>query len=126
MTFFRMHRSDAPEFTADNAYSAAWGETFTSVSQYECRSCDGTGEFLGDPCTDCDGEGVIDADRGYSCCESADELLAYFGQHCPADDADPVVEFDGVRVGTGLDGEPLAVPAEVVRWTTIGQLRAEA
>jgi hypothetical protein len=126
MTYYRLHCSDAPEFSADNAWSAAWGEAFTADgSQYECRACDGTGEFLDDRCPDCSGEGVIDADRGYSCCGSASELVEYFDWHCPADDSDPVVEFDGEHVGNGLDGEPLVVPTAVVRWTTIGQLRGD-
>jgi hypothetical protein len=126
MTYYRLHRSDAPAFHADNAWSAPWGEVFVDASTYECRACDGAGEVFGEVCEDCDGECVLDADRGYSCCDSASELLAYFGGHCPADDADPVVVFEGARVGAGLDGEPLVVPSTVIRWTTIGQLRREA
>lgn len=125
MTFYRLHSAATPEFSPENAWSAAWGETFVDVSTYECRSCNGSGEFLGEQCSDCDGEGTIDADRGYSCCDSAAELLAYFGGHYPADDTDPVVVFDGQHVSTGLDGESLAVPTAIVRWTTIGQLREE-
>lgn len=127
MTFYRLHADTAPEFSAENAWSAAWGETFsTDGARYECRSCDGAGEFLGEKCNDCGGEGWIDAEAGYSCCESAAELLAYFDQHCPADDTDPVVVFDGEIVGTGLDGEPLVIPTTVIRWTTVGQLRKES
>lgn len=126
MTFYRLHRSEVPEFSADNAWSAPWGETFLAEgAQYECRACNGSGEFLGDRCPDCDGNGVLDADRGYSCFDSAAELLAYFGQHYPAEVGDPVVVFEGVYVGTGFDGELLAIPTKVVRWTTFGELREE-
>jgi hypothetical protein len=126
MTYYRLHRSDALEFSASNAWSAAWGETFVSPGRYECRACDGTGEFLGEQCQDCAGEGVVDADPGYSCCDSAAELVEYFDQHCPADDSDPVVEFDGEYAGQGCDGEPLVVPTAVVRWTTFSKLREES
>ncbi len=123
-TFYRLHRTDAPTFSADNARSAPWGETFNATGDaYECRACDGTGEQYDEPCTDCD-EGWINCDPGYSACHTATDLLAYFDQHCPADDADPVVEFAGQQVGCGLDGEPLVIPTEIIHWTTIGALRA--
>lgn len=125
-TFYRLHRVDAPTFSADNAYSAAWGETFAeSGDRYECRTCDATGTWEGETCPDCDGEGMLDADPGYSCCETAEDLLAYFDQHSTADADDPVVVFDGQQVGAGIDGEPLAIPTSVIRWTTIGTLRKE-
>lgn len=126
MTYYRLHRSDAPEFSADNAWSAAWGETFSADgTRYECRSCDATGTIDGETCRDCNGDGWIDTERGYSCTDSASELIEYFDRHCPADDTDPVVEFDGEYAGSGLDGEPLVIPTAIVRWTTIGQLRKE-
>lgn len=126
--FYRLHSASAPEFSADNAFSAPWGETFSDDgSTYECRTCDGTGEdYFGDRCTDCDGTGHIDCDPGYSCCHTAAELLAYFGQHCPADDRDLVVVFEGTQIGNGVDGEPLVIPTHVVRWTTFGEIRKEA
>ena len=129
-TFYRMHQPDAPEFSAEHAWSAQWGVTWASDgSRYECTRCDGTGRDLTDQdeeCPSCDGEGWLDADRGYSCCYSAEELLAYMDRHGVVGDDDPVVVFEGQRVGTGGDGEPLAVPTGHVRWTTIGALRAEA
>lgn len=48
---------------------------------------------------------------GYSCCESADDLVEYFER----DDC-----LDG-----GEDGHPLVVPTEIVRWTTFGELLAD-
>ena len=128
-TFYRMHRPDAPAFCAEHAWSAQWGVTWDpSGARYECTRCDGTGQDLTDPdeeCPACDGEGWLDADYGYSCCESAQALLAYLDRHGVVVADDPVVIFEGQRVGTGGDGEPLAVPTGQVRWTTIGALRAE-
>jgi hypothetical protein len=125
-TYYRLHRADALTFDAGNAWSAAWGETFSvNGAAYECRTCDATGEAFGEPCRDCD-NGWIDAEPGYSCCSSATELLTYFSEHVGgALDAEPVVVFEGQRVGSGLDGEPLVIPTTVVRWTTIGQIRTE-
>jgi len=127
-TFYRMHQPGAPEFCAENAWSAQWGVAWDpSGSRYECTWCDGTGRDFFDPgeeCPACD-EGWQDADYGYSCCDTAEELLSYMDAHGVVTDDDPVVIFEGVRVGTGGDGEPLAVPTGQVRWTTIGALRAE-
>ena len=127
-TFYRLHHAAAPEFCAENAWSAQWGVTWASDgARYECTRCDGTGQDLTDPgeeCPACD-EGWQDADYGYSCCASAEELLSYMDAHGIVGDDDPVVIFEGQRVGTGGDGEPLAVPTGQVRWTTIGALRAE-
>ena len=125
-TYYRLHRADAPEFSPENAWSAPWGETFSADGdQYECRTCDATGEAYGEPCPDGCDEGWIDCQPGYSALDTAEDLLAYFGGHCPADDDDPVVIFEGQYAGQGLDGEPLAVPGATLRWTTIGELRAE-
>ena len=123
-TYYRLHREDAPTFTADNAWSAVWGETYNAAGdRYECSNCDATGIAYGEPCGDCN-NGWIDCQPGYSACHSAAELLEYFDQHCKADDIDPVVIFDGEHVGNGCDGEPLVIPINVIRWTTIGALRA--
>jgi hypothetical protein len=126
-TYYRLHGSDTPEFSAQNAWSALWGEQFSADgSRYKCRTCDGTGTAYGEPCdARCD-DGWLYADPGYSCCETAADLLDYFDQHGIAADDDPVVVFEGERVGTGFDGEPLAVPTGDIRWTTIGALRAQA
>lgn len=118
--FYRLHREEAPAFCAENAYSAAWGQAFSADGRrYECPVCDGSGES----CWNCNGEGWFECEYGYSCCTEAAELLEYFDRHCPPDDSDPVVVFEGVRVGSGLDGEPLAVPERIIEWTTIGVLR---
>lgn len=126
-TYYRLHRTDAPTFSADNAWSAPWGEAFgVDGDRYECRSCDGSGsDVFGEHCGYCDGEGWFDCAEGYSCCESAEDLLAYFDRHCPANYDDPVVVFEGDYCGQGCDGEPLVVPTAIVWWTTIGQLRVE-
>jgi hypothetical protein len=126
-TYYRLHRADAPAFTADNAWSGLWGSTFSpDGSRTECGECDGAGvDDHGQPCeAGCD-NGWWDCYAGYSCCDTAEELLDYFTQHNPADDNDPVVIFEGEQVGTGFDAEPLVIPTTTIRWTTIGQLRKE-
>ncbi len=124
-TFYRVHWEGSPEFSATNAWSALWGATRSEDgSQTECRECDGTGASFGEQCGSCDGEGWEDCASGYSCTDSADELLAYFSRHGEPADDEPVAIFEGTRVGTGVDGEPLAIPAGTVRWTTYGALRA--
>lgn len=86
--FYRVHWDGCPEFSAENAESALWGA---------------------------DRE---DALYGYSCCYSAEDLIAYFARHGEPLGDDTVVVFEGQRVGTGFDGEPLAVPTGAVRHTT--------
>ena len=104
--FYRVHPSDAPALTADNAWSAPWGTRRSSDgSQYECIVCDGTGEgthdctacggggytseFYDTPCDTCRGDGIIDTCgncdsgwidcvRGYSCCYNPEQLIRYF------------------------------------------------
>lgn len=120
--FYRHHRFDAPEFSAENAFSAQWGVDFDERGiRYRCLDCDGAGPTPDAPCS-CDG-GWMYADRGYSCCWTAGDLLAYHDEHCPLDADDPVVVFEGRHCGDGGDGEPLAVPIRVIRWTTAGELR---
>ena len=170
--FYRFHQNaTAPCFCADHAWSAPWGSAFTpDGSQYECPSCDGTGDNHIDPacrhcdgtgedtttcyhcdgtsyddddmcsecdgtghttttchhcdgtgedtdCRDCDGTGRIDANPGYSCCWSPEDLRAYFEVHAcgaPGDHHGEVIVFEGEHVGQGDDGEPLAIPTRVV------------
>lgn len=123
--FYRAHRAGSPPFTADNAWSAPWGETFSADgSRYECRTCDGTGVAYGERCDAGCTHGWFDADRGYSACNCAADLITYLdARGLPAPD-DPVVVFTGTRVGTGTDGEPLVVPTTTIRWTTYGAIRA--
>jgi hypothetical protein len=122
--FYRLHDNDqAPAFSADNAWSGLWGADFSEGgSRSRCPECEGTGESYGEKCRSCDGEGWHECQLGYSCCDSAEALLEYFAD--TEDDA-KVVVFAGERIGTGFDGEPLAVPTSEIRWTTLGQLRAE-
>lgn len=142
--FYRFHQNAAPCFCADHAWSAPWGSAFTpDGSQYECPSCDGTGDNHIDPacrhcdgtgedtttcyhcdgtgedtdCRDCDGTGLMDANPGYSCCWSPEDLQTYFEVHAcgaPGDHHGEVIVFEGEHVGQGDDGEPLAIPTRVV------------
>lgn len=119
-TFYRFHSHGTPEFSAINAWSAPWGETFSKDgSRYECRNCDGAG------CDECDG-GWIDADPGYSACWTGTELVDYIDQHvCGNPGPGIVIEFAGQQVGTGFDGEPLVIPDQIIRTLTWQELRAE-
>ncbi|MFJ3839490.1 hypothetical protein ACIPY6_28840 [Streptomyces sp. NPDC090054] len=114
--FYRLHWSDCPPFSAENAWSASWGSTRSADgSQTECLTCDGTGELDGEPCSDRDcEEGWTDCVAGYSCCASADELIAYLGGRGEPGADDTVVVFEGRQVDTGFDGEPTAVPERVI------------
>mgnify|MGYP001567701502 CR=1 FL=1 len=87
-TFYRVHWSDCPEFSADNAWSTLWG-------------------------ADRD-----DARTGYSCTWDAEDLREYFAEHGEPDDDEIVILFEGRHVGQGFDGEPLAIPTRVVRTMT--------
>ncbi len=113
--FYRVHWADCPPFSVGNAWSALWGSTWSEDgTQTECRSC---WESAREECRICGGTGWEDALEGYSCCDSPEELVEYFAapvrDGVVADD-DRVVVFDGVRSGAGFDGEPLAVPVQVV------------
>jgi hypothetical protein len=115
-------------FTADALGSrgpdSAWGSEFSEDgSQTRCRNCeDGVSLFTGGECTDCN-SGWEDALYGYSCCSSAEELVEYMTKHGVVSDNDLVVVFEGEQVGTGWDGEPLAVPSRVVEVIAWGVLR---
>ncbi|GAA0719758.1 hypothetical protein Drose_06055 [Dactylosporangium roseum] len=127
-TFYRLHNNTAaPAFSAEHAYSGLWGSEWSEDgTQTRCHECDG-GALLGsiiDNCRTCDNTGWEDAQYGYSCCWSGADLIAYMDEHGIVADDDQVVVFEGQRVGTGGDGEPLAVPTGQVRWTTYGALRA--
>ncbi|MFE2850539.1 hypothetical protein ACFXJO_05325 [Streptomyces lavendulae] len=114
--FYRLRWSDCPPFGPDNAWSALWGGTRSDDgSRTECLTCDGTGQLDGRPCPDrdCD-EGWIDCVAGYSCCASAEELIAYFNSRGEPAADDTVVVFEGRQMGTGFDGEPTAVPERIV------------
>jgi hypothetical protein len=145
-TFYRWHRTDAPAFNADNAWSGLWGAEFsTDGSQTKCRACDGTGEDWRDcprchgeggdcrrcdgegvinECADCDGEGWQDCVRGFSSCHTAQDLYAYITGHmgAPSDDDGKVIVFTGHQADTGFDDEPCVVPDEIVKemtWTEL-------
>ena len=144
-TYYRIHWADCPAFSPENAWSALWGATRSPDGSqtectvcagvgkssspcptcdgrgyrdgdpdHECGTCDGTGDV--DECTACDGTGWQDALQGYSCCDTAEELVRYFTHAArdAAEDDDKVVVFEGTRVGDGFDGEPLAVPTRII------------
>jgi len=151
-TFYRLHNdhNGTRPLTADNAWSAPWGSEFAADgSAYTCIACDGSGQGpeevhescdgagcdhcdngLYSDCGDCEGEGTIDCERGYSCCEDARSLVAYFAQQhvTVTDGMGQVLVFEGEYSGNGDDGEALAVPARVVETLTWSELvkRAEA
>jgi hypothetical protein len=117
-TFYRVHWSDAPEFNADNAWSALWGaERSEDGSQSKCHACDGDGEYDGEPCDDCDGDGWVDCVRGYSCCWDAESLIDYFTDHGEPN-GEQVIVFEGRHTANGFDGEPCAVPSKVIETLT--------
>lgn len=123
-TFYRIHWADSPEFNAANAWSVLWGATRSEDgTQTECTSCY---EGDRDDCRICDGTGWEDALEGYSCCDTATELIEYFttaARDSLIGDDDKVIVFEGTRTGVGFDGEPLAVPTRIIEETTWSEFR---
>jgi hypothetical protein len=75
-------------------------------------------------CPDCE-EGRRRCERGYSCETSPGALIAYFRNHgVDPHPEETVVVFEGEQAGTGLDGEPTAVPARVTETMTWEQFTA--
>jgi hypothetical protein len=144
-TFYRVHVAGRDAvgplaFHADNAFSALWGSNFVpgDASRATCSVCGGDGQCTycyGDgadcgqcsdgTCRTCAGCGIEDLPRGYSCCDTAEDLRAYFAEHGTPASTDDVVVFEGRRVGTGFDGEPLAVPTGDARWMTWAEFTAQ-
>lgn len=141
MSFYRFHNTEAPAFTADNAWSGLMGSEFNADgSQTKCPVCDGTGQDDTDPvcsscggdgcdtcdhtgmnadCADCDGEGWQDCVRGFSSCRTAEDLVRYFSERAqPRDHEGVVYVFEGYQAGTGFDGEPCVVPERVIKEMT--------
>ncbi|MGW8851567.1 hypothetical protein ACWGNE_27785 [Streptomyces xiamenensis] len=124
--WYRVHWSDCPPLTEENAWSALWGATRSKDgSQTECRECDGSGESFGERCGSCDGQGWEDCVPGYSCAASVAELLEYFDRPGMQPHHETVIAFEGRRVDTGFDGEPTAVPTRIVQEWTWEQFVAE-
>lgn len=102
--FYRFHWADSPEFSAANAWSVLWGaERNEDGSKTRCRDC-GVFAYEDDDCRTCDGTGWEDASEGYSACNTANELIAYFAQ-----------------IGNGFEGEALVIPTRVIEtmpWST--------
>jgi hypothetical protein len=149
MPYFRIHwagrdAEGVERFAAENAWSSQMGLDWTwvdvdgeRVPYIECLGCGGTGE--GDewgldadgepsgalPCRSCRGERRVACDRGYSCWDDAELLVEAMTYQVRPDACEDVVVFEGRQVGTGLDGEPLVVPTQTIRWMTWAELVAE-
>lgn len=147
-TFYRVHWTECPEFTAANAWSSLTGidRKDGDPSKSECQMCDGGEgdwteckhcEALGcdecddeggtTKCTNCDGTGWENCIRGYSCFSTAEGLLAYFtesGRDGMVGDDEPVIVFDGWQADTGFDDEPTAVPEQIIETITWAQFVA--
>lgn len=140
--FYRVHSSEVLPFAAENAYSSLtgiprnedgtksecqwcngsgedWNDCPTCKGEYpaleDCERCEGAGQIS--ECSRCDGTGWEDCLRGYSCCESAEDLIRYYDEpgregKIPADEQ--VVVFEGWQAGIGFDDEPTAVPEHVI------------
>ena len=69
-----------------------------------------------------DGQG--EPQHGYSCFAEPWHLYIYVWAMWPISDGTPVIEFAGTKVGTGNDGEDLAVPTGgILRRTTWGEFK---
>src|SRR5690606_24281624 len=115
------------EFTTDGTAYACVACDGTGQSPEEVHeSCDGAGcdhcdNGIYSECGDCEGEGTVDCDRGYSCTWSAADLITYIRDHQAGDPEDThgtVYVFEGERHGDGCDGEPLAVPTKIIETLT--------
>jgi len=131
--FYRVH-DDTYEFSAENAWSSQAGVPLIAPDRDQCIGCEGVGtdpnewDEAGDcpaQCGSCGGEGSFQRDRGYSCCASPEDLIAYLSGHMGAAPGDTVIIFEGEQVGSCPDGMPLAVPARVVATTTWGEFTKE-
>jgi len=153
-TYYRVQNSAAPEFSAENAWSAPWGSQFVSPRFYVSGNGEeDTGwsvvtlnavpasveelvvarcnvEYRGgsvmivideddidavcdlldddDSVTFYEVEVAVEANRGYSCCESLAKLERYLAA------GGELIEFRGEFQGRGEDGECLVVPTEIV------------
>lgn len=120
--WYRVHWSDCPEFSADNAWSGLWGPARSDDgSQSECTGCGGSGElFIGEPCPECDGTGWMDCEPGYSCVDDPADLINYFaGRGEPT--GETVIVFTGRQASTCIDGYPTVIPDEIVETLTWDQ-----
>ena len=141
--YWRWHQHEAPPFSADNAWSATWGSEFTPdgdryrppAGLYDlCEPCqDETGSCGHDDegeCEHCECPGWASCDRGYSCCDSAEELIAYFAaRYVTAEEMDRdgvVYAFEGDVHGAGIEGEPLVEPTRVLKTLTWTELVEQA
>ena len=144
--FYRLHPEIAGKFSSENAYSSLMDLPRTSASTVACEVCNGEYDaeveaaegcyHEDDDCTTCGwcyycaGTGHMDCDRGYSCYETAAEMVASNLYRCEASDGSvgTLYEFDGRWVGDGPDGEPLVVPsgeARIITWDELDAAAAE-
>jgi len=126
-TYWRVHHSDCPEFSAENATNAPWGWVEHAE---DCPFCDDDGHLWSEAHGDyipCPFHGVENRALGYSCCESPTDLVNYFEARGGAPDDAAVVVFKGRMVGHGPDGEPLVIPHDDrprPRWLRYGQVKS--
>lgn len=126
-TFYRVHWTDCPPLTPDNAWSALWGSTRSEDgTQTECRQCDGTGEFDRESCPNCNGEGWHDCVPGYSATTTALGLVEYFDGPDGLEGDEPVVIFEGRQVSYGIEGEPTVIPERILETLTWADFVARA
>lgn len=153
--YWRVHWPSAPAFSPESASSAPWSDDRaicdaclgsgrrTRGTVAPCAACGGAFE----PRCQCGGTGYVAEvqdigacrrcrgtgrnlryrrDRGYSCCESPEALVAYFASRGTVPDDLPVVAFAGRVLGAGMDGEPLVVPRlrPRPRWMAFSDVRA--
>lgn len=127
-TYYRLHWAGSPEFSAENAWSAPWGNGSNVIrsedgSQYRCFACDGVGceSQYGEPTCD---DGWVDCRPGYSCIDSTEGLVAYFREWGEPSDSDgEVIVFTGHLVEYGDTDEPIVEPIEVLERLTWSQLK---
>lgn len=93
--YYRVHWSDCPEFSAENAISTPWG---------------------------CHGDDEFEPSSGYSCCSEPGKLIEYFQNRGEPCETETVIVFTGNLASLGDDFEPLVIPENVVLTTTWGKL----
>lgn len=123
--WYRVHWSDCPEFSADNAWSCLWGpERSDDGSQCECTGCGGDGDLFGEECPGCEGTGWMDCEPGYSAAADPADLIEYFAIRHIEPTGETVIVFTGRQASTCVDGYPTVVPDQVVETMTWEQFTA--
>ena len=127
--FWRLHWSNCPTFSADNAESVGWAERAVGF----CCVCDGSGlvsdynkdgDLVQRTCGRCTGSGEPLRLKGYSCFDSLSKLQDYFRNRGLVNAEDGVViAFDGIYEGLGEDGEDLVTPTKVYKVISVKEAK---